>query len=176
MDRTSLDSGLASDGTVSGGEGVSSTRVLLVDGHQDTLDLYRLAMEPAGFTVETATCCDEAWTLILTRPSVVVTEIVLPGMDGFHLIARMRGDARTQAIPIVLVTTYPARKLEQYAADMAIDAVLTKPCSPLDLIDAVRRATPGTRRERLDQLVPGSQAAIPAAEGWRRPARKISGE
>lgn len=166
MDRASPDRRLVSSdsGSSSSRRTEAARRVLLVDGHQDTLDLYQMTLESAGFITETATTGAAAWTLMGSQlPAVIVTEIVLPGLDGFHLIARIRGDNRTREIPIVLLTTYPPQKLDQYAADMRIHAVLTKPCSPLDLTATVTRAIESTHSHaKLDALIPGPDAALSA--------------
>jgi CheY-like chemotaxis protein len=163
MERASPDRLVSSDGgSSSDRRDGAAHRVLLVDGHQDTLDLYQMTLESAGFITDIATTGAAAWTLMSARlPSVIVTEIVLPGMDGFHLVARIRGDNRTREIPIVLLTTYPPQKLDQYSVDMRIDAVLTKPCSPADLTTAVTRAAGNARPgRRLDGLIPGAEAAL----------------
>lgn len=165
MERDSSDRRLVSSGSgsSSGRRDEAAHRVLLVDGHQDTLDLYQMTLESAGFAIETATTGAAAWTVMGSHlPDVIVTEIVLPGLDGFHLIARIRGDNRTRAIPIVLLTTYPAQKLDQYAADMRISAVLTKPCSPIDLTTAITRAVERARGGRLEAVTPGPDASLPA--------------
>lgn len=166
MDHASPDRLLVSSdsGSSSGRRSETPRRVLLVDGHQDTLDLYQMTLESTGFVVDVATTGAAAWTLMGSqRPAVIVTEIVLPGLDGFHLVARIRGDNRTREIPIVLLTTYPPQKLDQYAADMRIHAVLTKPCSPLDLTAAVTRAIESARPSaKLDAVIPGPEAALSA--------------
>lgn len=161
-----------SDGSTGGGS--TTRRVLLVDGHQDTLDLYRLALETAGFIVDTVTSGAAAWALLeAQRPDAVVTEIVLPGMDGFQLVMRMRSDDRTRRVPIVLLTTYPAKNLAQYAADMRIHTVLTKPCSPAELVQTLARAV--ENGVSLDAVHPGPDASLRAGHHWLRPHRKHHG-
>lgn len=162
----------SSDGSTGGGS--TRRRVLLVDGHQDTLDLYRLALETAGFTVDTVTTGAAAWELLDAQlPDAVVTEIVLPGMDGFQLVMRMRGDDRTRRVPIVLLTTYPAKNLAQYAADMRIHTVLTKPCSPAELVQTLERAVESG--VSIDSVRPGADASLRAGHNWSRHHRKHPG-
>ncbi len=73
------------------------------------------------------------------RPHVVVTDLNIPGIDGFELTRRLKHDARTCDIPVIAVTGYAAFALDPGRARRAgCDAVLSKPCSPRDLEAAIR--------------------------------------
>src|SRR5437762_22727 len=71
--------------------------VLIADGHDDTLELYAIALSAFGFDVITvgigAQVFERAWE---THPDVIVTEVSLPGQDGWSLVDRLRLDARTR--------------------------------------------------------------------------------
>jgi two-component system cell cycle response regulator DivK len=72
-------------------------------------------------------------------PHVVVTDLNIPGIDGFELTRRLKQDARTRDIPVVAVTGYAAFASDPERARRAgCDAVLSKPCSPEDLEAAIR--------------------------------------
>ena len=98
--------------------------------------MFRLMLESAGYQVEEAK--DGVAAMIFIRalpPDVVVTDLVMPRMDGRELIRRIRTDASAATVSILAITGHPeARDL----ADGA-DAVLDKPFDRDTLIAAVAR-------------------------------------
>lgn len=82
-------------------------------------------------------------------PDIVVTDLNIPGIDGFELTRRLKQDPRTCDIPVLAVTGYAAFAADPGRALRAgCDAVLPKPCSPDDLEVAIREliaARPGQR-------------------------------
>jgi signal transduction histidine kinase/ActR/RegA family two-component response regulator len=113
-------------------------RVMLVDDDRASLDLLAAYLEPWG--VEVVRCHDGAHALKLLRrksPHAVVLDIRLPGMDGWELLRTIKSDARTEHIPVVLVTI-----VDERARGMAMGAYdyLIKPVSREDLIGSLRDA------------------------------------
>ena len=77
--------------------------ILLVDDEQDTLDLFALALEQMNHRAIEAHDGDEALTLAReTHPDLVVTDWMMPRMDGLELCHRLHEDAQLQDIPIIL--------------------------------------------------------------------------
>lgn len=77
-------------------------------------------------------------------PDVVVTDLNIPGIDGYELTRRLKQDPRTRAVPVLAVTGYAAFAADPSRAQRAgCDAVLEKPCSPEDLEAAVRNLIAG---------------------------------
>ena len=72
-------------------------------------------------------------------PDVVVTDLNIPGIDGYELTRRLKQDPRTRAVPILAVTGYAAFAADPGRAQRAgCDAVLEKPCCPEELETAIR--------------------------------------
>ena len=72
-------------------------------------------------------------------PDVVVTDLNIPGIDGFELTRRLKHDSRTRDVPVLAVTGYAAFASDPERARRAgCDAVLSKPCSPEELESAIR--------------------------------------
>lgn len=111
-------------------------RVLVVDGDADNRELYRDSFTLEGWAVTEAGDGREALVHALTsRPSVVVTELRLPLIDGVALCEILRKDRSTEAVPILVVTS-ETRAVELARAERAgASAVLIKPSTP-DLIVA----------------------------------------
>jgi CheY-like chemotaxis protein len=124
--------------------------ILLVDDDQDSLEMYAVALRHDGFAVTKAMngadALDRAVTLL---PDLVVTDLVMPILDGLTLCRRLRGDPRTRHTPIIAVTarTVGCAEMAQLAGDEAT-TLLYKPCDPLRLLDEIRRKLEASRELR----------------------------
>ena len=150
--------------------------VLIVDDDQDTLRLVSEFLSFSGLDVWTAATAPAALTSALEHhPDVVVTDISLPGADGWTLCRSLREDERTRTCGVIALTGWVHdRELNARAKEAGVDVVLTKPCLPdalLGKIDEVRRralllrvrgqhaiARAATLRTRSDRLAEKSAA------------------
>jgi len=83
------------------------------------------------------------------RPDIVVTDLHIPGIDGYELTRRLKNDPRTGDIPILAVTGYAPFTQDPARADRAgCDATLSKPCSPEELERTIRALIEEERRPR----------------------------
>jgi CheY-like chemotaxis protein len=106
--------------------------VLLVEDDRDGRLMFATWLEGAGFRVEQAhnglQALERAFDL---RPDAILTELHIPGIDGYELTRRLKRDPRTADTPIVAVTAYAPFARDPSRADRAgCDALLLKPCDP----------------------------------------------
>jgi two-component system CheB/CheR fusion protein len=121
--------------------------VLLVDDHHDTRLMYA---EFLGTWFEVAQASDgaEALALIERRPpDILITDLSLPGMDGFELIAAVRARPGLARLPIMSLSGYGGHSIEERAREVGCDRVLQKPCLP----DALGAAALELLRSRADR-------------------------
>jgi CheY-like chemotaxis protein len=79
--------------------------VVAIDDDARALELVTAVLQPEGWTVLRAASGEDGVALTRSRhPSVVLVDLVMPGMDGFDVVAQLRGDPETAAIPIVILT------------------------------------------------------------------------
>ncbi|MEB0136733.1 Hpt domain-containing protein [Actimicrobium sp. CCC2.4] len=71
-------------------------------------------------------------------PDIMLVDIEMPRMDGFDLTRNVRGDERTRAIPIIMITSRTAAKHRNYAMELGVDAYLGKPYQEADLLGEIR--------------------------------------
>jgi two-component system cell cycle response regulator DivK len=114
--------------------------VLLVEDDRDGRLLYAEWLDQAGFRVEQAhnglQALERAFDLL---PAAVVTDLNIPGIDGYELTRRLKADERTARIPIIAVTGYAPFAQDPSRADRAgCDAIIPKPCLPDDLESTIR--------------------------------------
>lgn len=75
------------------------------------------------------------------RPSVVITDVLMPGMDGYQLLREVRRDSAIRDVPVIFYTgTYIDKKDEELAHDLGVTLFLTKPKEPQEIVDAVKDA------------------------------------
>jgi CheY-like chemotaxis protein len=118
-------------------------RVLVVDDDPDTTDLFAAALAACGADVVTATSAPEALRALAARaPDVVVTDIAMPGADGYWLLHEIRQlpDARTRTVPVLAVTAFGREHSRARVLTAGFVDRLAKPVDPEELCRAVARA------------------------------------
>ena len=109
--------------------------MLVVDDEPDIRYLLAVILERAGYTVIEAAHGDAALEEVRSsQPLLVITDRMMPVMDGTELIERLRADAGTAGIPIVMLTATPG-------GEPGADAVLMKPFDYDELLELVNRLT-----------------------------------
>ena len=102
-------------------------------------ELYNEYLTFRGFGVITAPDGEAGLALALTmKPDVVVMDLAMPGLNGITATHRLKQHPRTRRIPVVVLTGYAFRAIQQGALEAGADIFLTKPCLPEDLERAVR--------------------------------------
>ena len=102
--------------------------------------MYAEWLQQAGFRVEQAhnglQALERAFDLL---PAAIVTDLHIPGIDGYELTRRLKADERTTRIPVIAVTGYAPFTQDPSRADRAgCDAIIPKPCLPDDLESTIR--------------------------------------
>lgn len=125
-------------------------KILVVEDQEIESKLAVHVLSAAGHDVTQAEAADEALTAIKAdSPTVILLDLLLPGMDGLSLVRKLRADPATRDIPIVAITSHPERFSKAAALAAGCDAYLSKPFStrtlPDTLTDVVANAD---RRDR----------------------------
>ena len=118
-----------------------SPSVLIIDDSADTRDMYEYALAYGGFNVLQAdNGANGLSRAIDALPDVIVTDLSIPGIDGFELLTRVRANPRTERIPVIVLSGCADTDTSRRAIAAGAVAFLVKPCSAESLIDEVRRA------------------------------------
>lgn len=115
-------------------------RILYVEDEPDIQAVARLALEMVGgFTLEVCSSGAEAIEKAPAfRPQLILSDVMMPGMDGPTLLARLRGLAQTETTPAVFMTAkVQANEIARYKELGALD-VITKPFDPMTLASQVK--------------------------------------
>jgi len=117
----------------------SQPRILVVEDEVAIQELLRYSLEQAAFEVVIADTAEEALTEIHAQlPAMVLLDLMLPGMSGVTLAKRLRGEARTRELPIIMVTARAGENDRVQGLDVGADDYVSKPFSPKELIARIR--------------------------------------
>jgi len=134
--------------------------VLVADDDRDTRELYRACFDTSGYrTAEAGTGSQALVAAVEIVPDVLLTDYILPDIDGVTIARRLRDDARTAGIRILMVTGYADAELERRAAAAGVDRVFPKPCLPQAIMREVSRAI-GRRRPQGTLRIAGPKAPV----------------
>jgi len=113
--------------------------VLVVDDSITVRRVTQRLLKREGFRVALASDGLQALEqLALEKPSVVLTDIEMPRMDGFDLVRNIRADANLKDLPVIMITSRIAQKHRDYARELQVDHYLGKPYPEDELIGLVR--------------------------------------
>jgi two-component system chemotaxis response regulator CheY len=108
-------------------------KILIVDDESSMRFLLRIILESAGYEVlEAHHGADALERVKESRPNLVVTDLMMPVMNGRDLVRRLRSDPETAGIPILLISANP------HAEVAAVDAIVGKPFEPEAFVEAAR--------------------------------------
>lgn len=122
--------------------------ILIVEDEQPIREMIAFSLRRAGFEVDEAPDSRAARARIADRrPDLVVVDWMLPELSGLELTRRLKRDADTQELPVIMLTARAAEADKVSGLESGADDYVTKPFSPRELVARInavlRRATPG---------------------------------
>ena len=124
------------------------TQILVVEDEEDILELVSFNLKKEGYQVKGVTSGEEALHEVRKKiPSLIILDLMLPGVNGFDVCKSLKGDPKTKAVPIVMLTARSEEADIVIGLELGADDYLTKPFSPRELIARVRAIL---RRSKAD--------------------------
>jgi CheY-like chemotaxis protein len=115
-------------------------RALVVDDAPDVTEMLAMLLRYAGYDVVTVFSAPDALETARTEQfDVVVSDIGMPGMNGYELAEALRRLPDYDEVPMIAVTGFAMYDDRDRALSSGFNAFLTKPINPMDLIDLIRR-------------------------------------
>ena len=117
---------------------MSSAQLLLVDDEPGLREAVKDYLTESGFSVQVASNAREGWELMQqTIPDLVISDIMMPQVDGYQFLKQLRDDARFTALPVIFLTAkgMTGDRIQGYQA--RCDAYFSKPFDPDELVAIV---------------------------------------
>ena len=136
----------------------SSGRVLVVEDERDVAELLRYNLTKDGYDVVlAATGADAVKQAHEAHPDVVLLDIMVPQLNGWEICRRLKQDAETRAIPVIMVTGRVEEGDKVLGFEVGADDYVTKPFSPRELLARIRAVA---RRGRVDPVGRKTQVKV----------------
>ncbi|WP_250121990.1 response regulator [Chroococcidiopsis sp. CCMEE 29] len=121
-------------------------RLLVVDDNLDNALLLQTLLEEEGYCVEVADSGQAALQQMrIAPPDLVLLDVMMPEMDGFKVVRKIRGDRRLRATPVILITAYDEPFVE-YGWKLGADDFIRKPIDYEQLMQRIRASCPPPRK------------------------------
>lgn len=135
-------------------------RILVVDDQPVNLRLFEARLVAGGFEVSLAQSAEQAWRWLEhasadTLPHLLLLDVMMPDMDGFEFLAKVRADGRFAHIAVLMVTALSEAEDRARAFELGADDFLTKPVSLGELLTRARNLTDlGRLQGMLPEVAP----------------------
>ncbi len=118
---------------------MSKETILIVDDEEDILELVKYNLEREGYTTISAVTGEAALKLAINiKPSLIVLDLMLPGIDGLEVTKILRTDSSTSNIPIIMLTAKGEESDIVTGLELGANDYMSKPFSPRELVARIR--------------------------------------
>ena len=126
-------------------------RLLVVDDEPNLLRAVEAVLRGEGFEITTARSGREALVAVAgSLPDLIVSDVRMPGMDGFQLARKLRASTHSALVPIVFLTAKDETEDRIEGFESGVDVYLTKPFEPDELVAVIKSVL--ARVERLSLI------------------------
>jgi two-component system cell cycle response regulator DivK len=120
-----------------------SRRILLIEDQEDNRRIVRDLLTSVGYELVEAVTGEEGVAMAeMHRPDLILTDIQLPGLDGYEAMRRIKANPALRQIPIIVLTSYALSGDDIKAREAGCDAYMAKPFSPRVLLAKIREYLP----------------------------------
>jgi len=130
-------------------------RIVLVDDNADLRSYIQRLLEEQGYQVQALGRGEQALAAVRAKkPDLLVTDVMMPGLDGFGLLKAIRGDAGLRDLPVIFLSARAGEEAKIEALDAGVDDYLVKPFSARELLARVSAniAMARVRREAAETI------------------------
>jgi len=143
---------MAEQGNTAGEDGAERRKrfVLVVDNNQRDANYIGFLLQNLGYNSTVVRSGEEALEFtVLAVPALVVTELVLPGINGLDLASRFGRDSLLSAVPLIIQTRFTSSEIEDSVRRAGVAGYVNKPVQPFELFRAVQQVLEPTPRQNI---------------------------
>lgn len=123
-------------------------QILLIEDDPENADYVALALTVKGYEVTVVDNAEDGLALLeQTCPDLLLLDVMLPGMTGFELLAKLRDVPGRDALPVIVLTALTQRWDFDRALKLGVTDYLTKPFEPAELLGRIERLLGTSRKE-----------------------------
>jgi len=131
---------------------LSKRKILVVDDDPTMVKLINVNLKLNNYSVVEATSGEQALDVLGKEPlDLVVLDIMMPGVDGWEVLKRIRGDNETREMPVILVTAKTQDSDVIRGWELGADEYVIKPFNPLLLVEVIKMVLDRSYDERLER-------------------------
>lgn len=117
-------------------------RVLIAEDEANIVESLTFILGRAGFDVSTVADGEAALrSLRHDAPDLLILDVMMPRLNGFEVLKKIRADARLQRLPVIVLTAKTQARDREAALAVGADTYMTKPYSNREIVEQVRRLT-----------------------------------
>jgi len=121
----------------------TKSRILTIDDDETSLWLLKETLTGKGYEVLTAGSGEKGVAMaIKSKPDLILLDIMMPGMDGYETLSKIKGTQETKDIPVIMVTAEGHELNKKKASAMGVAAFITKPIDFEVLFKDIKRILP----------------------------------
>jgi len=134
------------------GPGVNKRKILVVDDDTTMVKLINVNLKLNNYAVIEAVSGEQALDIVSKEPlDLVVLDIMMPGVDGWEVLSRIRLDPDTQELPVILVTAKTQDSDVIRGWELGADEYVIKPFNPLLLVEVIKMVLDRSYEDRLER-------------------------
>lgn len=115
--------------------------IVLVDDDEDIREILSFSLQNEGYGVTAFENGQECWDVLSTEspPDLVILDIMMPGMNGFEVLRKIRQDARLSEVPVIVLSSCDREEDIVKGFESGADYYMRKPFSPQELVARIQR-------------------------------------
>jgi len=117
------------------------TKVLIVDDDAFLAGIYATKLDLEGFEVASARDGEEGYkAAVKEKPDLILLDVLMPKLDGFEVLKRLKADPETKAIPVIMLTNLGQKEdIEKGMQEGAVDYLIKAHFVPAEAVDKIKK-------------------------------------
>lgn len=121
-----------------------TTRVLIAEDEPHIVESLSFVLQRSGYEVSSVLDGESALARLRSDPpDMLILDVMLPKLNGFEVLKRLKSDPALCSIPVIILTAKGQTQDRRMAEEIGVDGFMTKPFSNREIVDEVRRLAPG---------------------------------
>ncbi len=131
----------------------SNRTIMVVDDHPDLVEILRITLESKGFNVRCAYSGKELLAVLeKEKPDLILLDIMMPQMDGFEVLTRLKEEPSMPFIPVILLSAKVLAEDIQIGYKKGAKYYITKPFIPTQVLDGINLVLGGNQDHSVESL------------------------